>query len=238
VVRALLPPPRRPASTDDGNRFFHYEERLTVKRILLLLLVAASATEASAQACLGLPTLPGQFALGAHLETQTTTFAGYGARVVANTPFGFAAGASYRYDELPDFAETGHTFGGVAAVELPMPVTSICPVVEVLYSTVESGAASGPFGSTLRVPLTLGVGQRLDFLDAAYVVPSARAGLMHVRHNQPEGAAAETWTSNNVIIGAGVAAGRGVAFLNTGVTVTTEDETEPRFHFGIGLLLP
>jgi hypothetical protein len=219
-------------------RFFHFEERLTVKRILLLVLVAASATEVSAQACLGLPTLPGQFALGAQLETETTTFAGYGARVVANTPFGFAVGASYRYDELPDFAQTGHTFGGLAAVELPMPVTSICPVLEVLYSTVESGTANVPLGSTLRVPLTLGVGQRIDFLDAAYVVPSARAGVMHVRHNPAEGSAAETWTTNNVIIGAEVTAGRGVAFLNTGVTVTTEDETEPRFHFGLGILLP
>jgi len=216
-----------------------YARRTVVKRILLAIVLLASASEAAAQACLALPTRPGQVALSGAVETEGSTLAGYRASVVANTPIGMIAGGSYRYDELP---EIGHTFGGLVGIELPLPTSSICPLLEVSYSIPDRGETGGSATSrelrTLRIPLTLGVGQRLDIFEVAYVVPAARAGIIHVRNRLGDGPTAETTTSNNVQIGAGVTLGRGVAFLNGGATVTTEADGEPRFHFGFGIMLP
>jgi hypothetical protein len=219
----------------------HDKEKEQVKKILLATLVFGSVTQASAQACLGLPTFPGQFSLSGAVETQTTTVAGYRADVVAHTPFGVSLGANYRFDEHPEITPTGHTFGGLLAAELPMPVSSICPIVEAQYSIFDGETAAGTRhhnATTLRIPATIGVGQRIDFLDAFYAVPNARAGVVHARHRAGEGTAATTVTYNSVLIGAGLSVGRGVAYLTTGGTVSTEPDTEPRFHLGLGIVLP
>lgn len=214
------------------------------KPCLLALAGAVLATAPlAAQACLGLPTLSGQYAITGFVET-TEAYRGVGVNFSANLPSSLLAEATYRLDDPEDTDETGQTFGGRLGFELPFDATSICPIVGATYSTISRPALLDPvFPPTdvqvLRVPVLLGVGQRLDLPGEVYVVPSARGGFVWMRTTlEPEGLEPASTTATEILMSPSVVVGRGAVFARGDVSVTTEEATRPRFALGIGFLFP
>lgn len=204
------------------------------------VLCTGISAQAAGQACLGLPTAPRQLAIEARVNSGEND-TGYGGRAVAHLPWSFAVGASYRLDDYELIEETGHTFGGVVAVELPFPGNSICIVSEPTFSTFDfpEGLGLAPATvETLRLPLLAGAGTRLD-IGSLFVVPSALGGLLYQRTTADKGAAgiAEE-SSTEVMIEAGAAVGSGNAFANAAIHVVSGQDTRPRFLIGVGVMLP
>jgi hypothetical protein len=222
---------------------------MPARSILLLASVIAllfRPDAGAAQACLGLPGMPGQLTLGGSFEV-TTQFRGYGANVRA-FPAPFIAGVSYRLDDFTTIESYGHTGAVLLGVELPLPTTSICVLAEPSYSILQYDyrdprrPATAPTipsdARTLRAPLMIGVGQRLDVGDW-YVVPSARAGLLylHVREEAENALDIDT-TGTEVTIGPHVAVGSGPGFLTLGFQVQSGEGTRPTFIVGAGFNFP
>lgn len=207
-----------------------------------LFLTVAVVPPAAAQACYGLPTAPGEFALQASLETGSG-LQSYGVGAVGNLNPAFA-GASYHIDDRGERAETGQTIATVIGFELPVPASSVCLISEPSFSSFETLATGGlPAADfrAVRIPILVGVGQRLDVGETGvYVIPAARAGAVYRRAEiEIEGAeSADAESTTDVLIAAGATVGRGVAFGRVGFTATTAPGAKPRLVLQFGMHLP
>jgi hypothetical protein len=203
--------------------------------ILVGLMMGGGAGAAAAQACIGLPAQPGQFAV-AGVADLASNYTGYGATLNAFLPGDIVAGASYTVDEFDGMDESGQTIGGALGLELPVPNSSLCPLLGASYSTLSWDQAEA---STWRIPLTFNVGQQFVVGDDLYVIPFARAGLVHVRTTvDPVTGDPIEVADNEVLVGGGVTVGFGPAFVNGRITVSTEEGTRPTFRLGAGLVFP
>src|SRR5262245_4753874 len=86
-----------------------------------------------AQACFGVPSMDGQYAISGGLGL-TEGSKSYGVNVTANMRGPLTVGAGYSMLDIDNVATNGNSFGAGAAVELKnMSSLSLCPTVRMSY---------------------------------------------------------------------------------------------------------
>lgn len=134
--------------------------------------LAFAASEAAAQACIGVPARDRQFDIAANFEIPQDSITGYGAEVTANLAGPLSVGASAMLFKL-DLGDTGRlefdddfwSFGARAAYEATVRGVSVCPTVGI--QRLKYSSDSPEFNSSfdvmgLQVPVGVGVGSRIE----------------------------------------------------------------------------
>lgn len=201
----------------------------------------AGPSLASAQACLGEATLPGQFTVGGYAAFADQGKA-YGVSSTSNLPGSVAMGARIGVIDLDDADDNITSAGGHLAVEMARGTLSLCPV-----GGVEYDFWSGSFGgvdldySRLAFPVGFGVGSRLGGqAGGAALIPSARAGFIHQRFDAGATSGPIAFrrdgTSTDLFIDAGATVHFGPVFARGGLYRIFQDDAENVFRLGVGFV--
>jgi hypothetical protein len=202
----------------------------------VLALVACGAQDVYAQACWGVPAGDGQGAVGTSIGLAEDVTS-YGVSASANLRGPVLVGAGFSIHDIEDLDDNATSFGGQLGAELPTTSLSVCPTVGVSRTTFSTDV----FGvdvdaSGLQVPVTLAVGRRFDTADGLALVPSAEAGLIHIR-SEVEAAGFEESESANEFLGrVGLTLGWQQIFMSGGISFTTEEDSDPSFGLGLGFV--
>lgn len=195
---------------------------------------------ASAQACLGSAAATAQFTLGGDMAFADQGNY-YGVNSQANLPGPVSMGARLGAIDLDD-ADDNLTSAGVnMALDLGGVGVSVCPMVGLGYDS-GSGSVGGVSMdySRITVPVGLGVGSRLGTGQPAYLIPSARAGLFHARHDGSAdfgvGTLSRTDSSTDVFVDVGATVLFGRLYARGGVFRVFEDDADTVLRIGVGVV--
>jgi hypothetical protein len=206
--------------------------------LLAILLLVPSL--AAAQACLGSPAATAQFTLGGDMAFADQGNY-YGVSSQANLPGPVSMGARLGAIDLDDADDNLTSAGANLALDLGRVGVSVCPMVGLGYDSW-SGSVGGVSldYSRVTVPVGLGVGTRLGTGQPAYLIPSARAGLFHARHDGSAGIGTGTLSRTDsstdafVDVGATVLFGR--LYAQGGIFRVFEDAADTVLRIGAGVV--
>jgi hypothetical protein len=209
---------------------------LTAAAVLALLTPAVAA----AQACIGVPTTGGQFALAGEVAFPENATS-YGADITADLVGPLSLGAGFAITKLDDIDENVTTFGGQAAYELPGVSVSACPVVGAEYSTWSDTFLAGSVDiSQLVIPVGLGIGTILQAGSSTDILLFAVPQFLHIRTTieASDGVDSidETESDNEFGAEAGVRFVFGSIFAGGGVFMTSIEDDDPTFNLGLGVV--
>jgi hypothetical protein len=213
--------------------------RSLVSLILCLSAIFALAESGSAQACLGSPALPGQFAIGGQVSfTEGAT--GYGGGVTANLANPLAIMALVEIVDVDGLEKNITTVGGTVAYELPLAGVSGCPMMGVNYSTFgDTFEGIAVDVSQVAIPIGFGLGTSLDLQNNMVLIPSGSVHLLYLRNKFSASFAGDTFsesdTSTEVGASVGATLGIGQFFGRGAVSFTTIEDSDPVVSLMIGL---
>jgi hypothetical protein len=207
--------------------------------ILCFFAIFFLAEAGSAQACLGSPALPGQFALGGQVSF-TDGATGFGGGVTANLANPLAIGAFVEITDVDGLDKNITTVGGTVAYELPLAGVSGCPIAGVSYSTFgDTFDGIGVDISRVALPIGFGLGASLDLQNNMVLIPSGSVQLLYFRDKVSASFAGETFsesdTSTEVGASIGATLGLGQFFGRGAVSLTTIEDSDPVVSITIGL---
>jgi len=219
--------------------------RMTQLLVVVTALVSTIAANATAQACVGVPSGDGRFALqaGVGLTTGATS---YGADFSANVRGPFVVGASYALTNLAYAEPNGSTFSGDVAFEIPGVGMSLCPRFGVAYSRASGLSTNiypGPYTTVTTVSwsLEVGGGKTLPVTPTLFATPFAAAGLV-LLHSQAQaksgGFTSDRYTDDVAGLGAvlGLLIGGRKVHAGARVSFVTIDDSDPLVTLGVGFV--
>lgn len=195
---------------------------------------------AAAQACLGSAAATAQFTLGGDVAFADQGNY-YGVSSQANLPGAVSMGARLGAIDRDDFDDNLTSAGANLALDLGRAGISVCPMVALGYDTW-SGSFAGVSAdySRLTVPVGVGAGTRLGTGQPAYLIPSARAGLFHARHDGDlslGGATlSRTDSSTDAFVDLGATVHFGRLYAQGGFFRVFEDNADNVFRVGLGVV--
>lgn len=209
----------------------------------LILLAAATAVvlpqTASAQACIGLPLKPNEFAIEGNVALRSDV-TGYGANIDGRLGR-VTVGGGYMLNNYHDTEVSGHTVAAFTAIELPTTAVSVCPVAQVQYSLVSIDPLDV---SAFTVMPGIGVGHRFGLEPARgsesrygltlYAVPS----LAWTRTEVSVSGLDESETNTEFAAETGLTFDTGPFYVGALVQFTTTDDSDPAFGVRTGVRLP
>lgn len=206
------------------------------------LLILCSAGSVTAQACLGTPAGPGQYAIGGLVgftDGATSYSGGFAANVAG--PFAFRLdGGVTTYDA---FEPNSVGFAADVGYELPVTGVSVCPRAGFGYSRLSEtvNSVTGSL-SQFTVPIGMGLGKTFhgenqEFGVTLYAVPSFL--YIRVSGSLSEGGASLSATESYSEFGTvlGTILNFSSFFVGGGVTITTLEGSDPQFGVGFGFLI-
>lgn len=216
--------------------------RLSVAVTALLLTAVA---QANGQACTGVPSGSGQFALqaGVGLTSGATS---YGADFTANVRGPFAIAARYALTNLDAAEPNGSTFGGDVALELSGVDLSLCPRFGIVYSRASGLSTNiypGPYTTITSVSwsLEVGGGKTLPVTPALFATPFAAAGLVML-HSEAQakagGFTSQKYKDDDSAFSAvlGLLIGSRRVHAGANMSFTTIKDSDPLFTLGVGFV--
>jgi hypothetical protein len=213
--------------------------------VAVTALLLTAVADAVGQACIGVPSGDGQFALqaGVGLTSGATS---YGADFAANVRGPFAVGARYALTNLDDAEPNGSTFGGRVAVEIPGAGVSLCPEFGIVYSRASGLSTNiypGPYTTiaTVSWSLEVGGGKTLSVTPALFATPFAAAGLVFL-HSEAQAKSGGFTSSKykddasafSAVLGLLIGTRRVHAGAN--VSFTTLEDSDPLVTLGAGFV--
>ena len=220
-----------------------------VSHTAALLAIAAvfltKTTEARAQACRGIPSQGGGFALqaGVGLTSEATS---YGTEFAANLRGPWALSAGYAVTNLQDADPLAHTFSGSVAFEVPGTAVSVCPGLEVGYSRASGLSTNiypGPYTTVTSVASVVNVsaGRTLSLAPGLLATPFGGAGLtlLHTSAQAKNGGfTSSKYTDDQSAFAAvlGLVVGSRAVHVGLQVSLTTLDDSDPLYTVGVGFV--
>jgi hypothetical protein len=147
--------------------------------ILFAAWLAVPPPPAAAQACVGSPAEPGQFAVGGQvgLAEGSTAFA-MTARMNRQTPL--AVGLVFGVIDVDELDRNITVTGVDVAWELPVEGFSACPITGLGYGTWSDSAEAAPTRLVeVTIPIGLSLGARVREEGSLVLLPSIEGGLLH-----------------------------------------------------------
>jgi hypothetical protein len=213
-----------------------------MKRFIGMSVMAAALTLPSvlqAQACLGVPSGDRQIGVQGGMGI-TEGFKSYGGEVNANLTGPLSVGGGYSYVKPDDVDTNGNAFSGRAAWELPVAMMSVCPVSGVGYTRFhEEDAGESATVTATVIPVGIGFGKTLMATENMFVTLSAVPQFLHIRnHMETTGTVNIEADESDNAFGAdfGLNFGMRNFYAGGGVSITTIENDEPTFSFGMGIL--
>lgn len=201
------------------------------------ILIATVPSQVLAQACIGIPTIDGQFSLAGNFDTgnDTNQYGLTGSLDLIGPVSIVANGGMFKPD---DSDESGTTFGGTLAYELRPRTVSLCPLAGVDYSTIdaeEEGVEAS--ASALVFRAGLGIGKLLQAGNmnvTLFGIPH----FMHIRTDfEVEGESLFDDSDNEFGATAGVRLSNRSVFGGAHVMFTTVEESDPTFGLTFGIMI-
>ena len=199
--------------------------------------VLAMPAAVQAQSCIGVPAGAGQYALEAGLGVGEG-FKSYTGSLTANLSSPISLGVSGGLTQPDEGGEDMTTFGAGAAYELAqLGRLSVCPAVSASYSMMSSDIVGVEVDiNQIAVPVGLGFGTTLP-AGAMNVTLFAMPQFIWYRTSASAGGESDSQTDNQFGLNGGVRFGTSSMFAGAGMSITSADEAEPVFSFGLGVVL-
>jgi hypothetical protein len=219
--------------------------KIAVAPLAIAAVLLTEATAAPAQACRGVPSQGGRFALqtGVGLTSGATS---YGVDFTANLRGPWALSAGYALTDLQDAEPHGHTFTGRVAFEIPGAAVSVCPALEVGYSRVSGLSTNiypGPYTTVTSVAPVVNVsaGSTLTLTPALFATPFAGLGmtLLHsVAQAKSGGFSSDKYKDDASAISAvlGLLVGSQTVHVGVRMSLTTLEDSDPLYTLGVGFV--
>jgi hypothetical protein len=219
--------------------------RMTLLPVAVTALLLTAVADAFGQACIGVPSGDGQFALqaGVGLTSGATS---YGADFAANVHGPFAVGVSYALTNLDDAEPNGSTFGSDVAFEVPGVGVSLCPAFGIVYSRASGLSTNiypGPYTTVTTVSWSLEVrgGKALSVTPALFATPFAGAGLVFlhsVAQAKSGGFSTPKYKKDDSAFSAvlGLLIGSRRVHAGANVSFTTIENSDPLVTLGVGFV--
>lgn len=204
--------------------------------VLSLGMVAVPAI-VQAQSCIGVPAGAGQYALEAGLGVGEG-FKSYTGSLTANLSSPISLGVSGGLTQPDEGGEDMTSVGVGAAYELAqLGRLSVCPAVSASYSMMSSSVEGVDFDlNQIAVPVGLGFGTSLP-AGRMNVTLFAQPQFIWYRTSASAGGESASETDNQFGLNGGVRFGTSSMFAGAGMSITSAEESEPVFSFGLGLVL-
>jgi hypothetical protein len=205
--------------------------------VTLSLGMLATPVLAYGQACMGTPISGGQYGIEGGLGVGEG-FKTYSGGVAANVhgPLAFAGGVAVT---KPDAGgENITSFGGSGGYELVQSSRlSACPVVGLNYSTLSADFEGTEVDvNQIVVPVGLGLGTSLPAgsMDVTlFAVPQ----FLWFRTSVSANGQSESDSQNEFGLNTGLRIGVSSFYAGAGMSLTSVEDSDPVFNFGIGLVL-
>jgi len=207
-----------------------------MKRILTLTAVCAVLTPgfAAAQACIGVPTMGGQFAVTGQVGFPENARS-YSGEFTADVVGPLSLGAHIGVTKIDNVDGDVTTFGGQAAYEVSGTSISACPVVGAEHSSRgEKLLGLTVDTNVLVIPVGLGIGTLLAAGASTDVVLFAVPQFLHIR-TTVDGTGQDTVSDNEFGAEAGARFVFGSIFAGAGVFMTSIEDDDPTFNVSLGL---
>ena len=219
--------------------------RIPVAPLAVAAVLLTKATEAPAQACRGVPSQDGRFALQAGVGLTSGAIS-YGAEFAANLRGPWALSAGYALTDLRDAEPHGHTFSGSVAFEIPGAAVSVCPALEVGYSRASGLSTNiypGPYTTVTSVSSVVNVsaGRTLSLTPALLATPFAGLG-MTLLHSEAQaksgGFSSAKYKDDESAFAAvlGLLVGSQTVHVGVSVSLTTLKDSDPLYTLGAGFV--
>jgi hypothetical protein len=208
---------------------------------MVALAATISPVGLAAQACLGVPTTNGRFALGGSFST-TTDIKTYGADLTADLSGPVSVFGGYALVKIDDVETSGNSLGGGLAFELSVPNVSICPGAGVSYLRFHEEEAGEEATITQTVvPIGLGVGKQVTAGPELFLTLFATPQFLYIRSeidvSGSLGSASFSDSSNEFGVDLGVRLGSSSFYGGGAVGLTTIEDSDPTFSLTLGLVL-
>lgn len=205
---------------------------------LAAALALAGPASALAQACLGNPAGPGQYALAGTVSLSDGA-TGYGIGGRANLLGPVAVGGNLSTTDLDGTDSNAFGVSADLSVDLPVEGFSACPVAGLGYTSWsdELEGVSADL-SAIALPLGLSVGTRLGEAASAELIPTAQAGFLYYRLSGTLAAGgqsvSDTESETAFFVGGGASLSFGQIFLQAAVATTTIEDSDATVTLGVG----
>lgn len=202
----------------------------------LLLLPAAAA----AQACTGMSTQPGQYALGAGVVSYDGATE-YRVTTQTNLPGPLGMGVYLGTNDADGLDDNSFVVGGTLSFDLPVTALALCPVSGVRYERFddEFEGVESSF-SSLLVPVGMSAGTRVQAGNSLALIPFAQGGLMYARLSGDASfngvGVSSSDSETGFFIGAGAGLDLGRLMLRGAVERIDVDSAETSLQFSAGLV--
>lgn len=203
----------------------------------MALALLATPVVAYAQACMGAPIAGGQYGIEAGMGIGDG-FKSYSGGVAANLngplAFGIAAGIT-QPDEGGENMKSAGLNGGFEVLQSSR--VSVCPTVGVIYSMASMDILGTEFDmNQIMVPVGLGLGTTLP-ASSMNVTLFATPQFLWYRTSLSADGESVSDTSNEFGVNAGVRFGVSSFYAGAGMSMTSMEDDEPVFNFGLGFVV-
>jgi hypothetical protein len=208
---------------------------------MVALAATVSPVGLAAQACLGVPTTNGRFALEGSFSS-TADIKSYGADLTADLSGPVSVFGGYALVKIDDVETSGNSFGGGLAFELSMPSVSICPGAGVNYLRFHEEEAGEEVTITQTVvPIGLGIGRQVTAGPELFLTLFAMPQFLYVRSeidiSGSLGSGSFSDSTNEFGVDLGVRLGSSSFYGGGSVGLTTIEDSDPTFSLALGLIL-
>jgi hypothetical protein len=197
----------------------------------------ATPVVAYGQACMGAPIAGGQYGLEGGMGIGDG-FKSYSGGVAANLngPLAFAGAAGItKPDEGGEDIKSAGLSGGFEVLQSSR--VSVCPTVGVTYSMASTDILGTEFDmNQIVVPVGLGLGTTLPASSMNVTLFATPQFLWYRTSISADGESASE-TQNEFGMNAGVRLGVSSFYAGAGMSMTSIEDDEPVFNFGLGFVL-
>lgn len=215
--------------------------RITTRAVLAVAAFATTATPATAQVCLGVPTTDGHYAIAGHVGFPTGAKS-YGGNAVADLNGPLSLGGYYGLVDFDDLETNANSFGVRAAYALPNASFSVCPTAALEYTSLSEEEAGTTFELTQTViPVGVALGKSFAMSPSFSVGLNVIPQYLYIRNelSGSEGGVSGSVTDSSSEFGAdgGIYFATRAFYAGASVRFTTVEDTDPELGLNFGLLI-